>query len=97
MLPYFLEKLRSTPDTDGNLLDNPLLLYGSPMGDPNLHNHKRVPFIVFAPPSSTLSGGRHVKAPNGTPLANAMLSILHALGMEDVKAFGDSEGALSLS
>ncbi len=97
MLPYFLEKLRSTPDGDGNLLDNTLLLYGSPMGDPNLHNHKRVPFIVFAPPSSTLPGGRHVKAPNGTPLANAMLTILHALGMEDVKAFGDSEGALPLS
>jgi Protein of unknown function (DUF1552) len=97
MLPYFLEKLKSTPDGDGTLLDSTLLLYGSPMGDPNLHNHKRVPFIVVAPPSATLPGGRHVKAPNGTPLANAMLSILHELGMEDMKTFGDSEGSLSLS
>jgi Protein of unknown function (DUF1552) len=97
MLPYFLEKLKSTPDRDGTLLDSTLLLYGSPMGDPNLHNHKRVPFIVVAPPSATLPGGRHVKAPNGTPLANAMLSILHELGMEDMKTFGDSEGSLSLS
>ncbi len=67
------------------------------MGDPNLHNHKRVPFFVVAPPSATLPGGRHVKAANGTPLANAMLSVLHALGMEDLTTFGDSEGALSLS
>jgi hypothetical protein len=97
MLRYFIEKLKATPDGDRTLLDSTLVLYGSPMGDPNLHNHKRVPFFVVAPPSATLPGGRHVKAPNGTPLANAMLSILHALGMEDVTTFGDSEGALSLS
>jgi hypothetical protein len=97
LLPPFLEKLQRTMDGDGSLLDRTVLLYGSPMGNPNQHNHKRVPFFVIAPPRTTLPGGRHVKAPNGTPLANAMLSILHALGLQDVKTFGDSEGALSLS
>jgi hypothetical protein len=97
MLRYFLEKLKSIPDDDGTLLDSTLVVYGSPMGDPNLHNHKRVPFFIVAPSSSTLPGGRHVRAPTGTPLASAMLSVLHALGLEDLAVFGDSEGALSLS
>ena len=56
MLRYFLEKLKATPDADGTLFDSTLVLYGSPMGDPNLHNHKRVPFCVVAPPSATLPG-----------------------------------------
>src|SRR5207249_1111451 len=46
MIPYFLEKLKTTPDGDSNLLENAMLIYGSPMGDSNLHNHKRVPFFV---------------------------------------------------
>src|SRR5205807_10333713 len=46
LVPYFLEKLRRTPDEDGTLLDNTLLIYGSPMGDSNLHNHKHVPFFI---------------------------------------------------
>ena len=49
MVPYFLEKLKNTPDGDGNLLDNTLVLYGSPMGDSNVHNHKRVPAVPRRP------------------------------------------------
>ena len=97
-LPYLLEQLRATTDMgDGTLLDDTVVLYGSPMGDPNLHNHKRVPFIVIGRAGAALPGGVHVKAPNGTPLANAMLTILNALGLDDMTSFGDSEGILSLS
>jgi Protein of unknown function (DUF1552) len=97
MMPYFLEKLKNTPDGDGTLLDGTLLLYGSPMGDPNQHNHKRVPFFMVGRAGGRLPGGRHLKAPNGTPLANVMLSVLHALGLEDLERFGDSTAPFDLS
>jgi len=98
MLPYFLEKLKRTPDEDGSsLLDNTVLLYGSPMGDSNEHNHKRVPFFIAGHGGGGLAGGLHHKAAKGTPLANAMLGVLHALGLEDMPSFGDSTGALNLN
>lgn len=96
-LAYLLERMRDTPDGDGSLLDNSLVLYGSPMGDSNLHNHKRVPFFIAGHAGGRIAGGRHIKAPSGTPLANAMLSVLHALGADDISQFGDSEGALDLN
>ena len=95
-IAYALERLRDTPDVDGTLLDNTVLLYGSPMGDSNQHNHKRVPFFVAGHAGGALTGGVHVKAPNGTPLANAMLTLLHKLGLDDVGSFGDSTAALDL-
>lgn len=96
-LTYFLERLKNTPDGDRNLLDNTLLLYGSPMGDPNLHNHKRVPFLLAGHAGGALQGGRHLKAARGTPLSNVMLSILHALGLDELTRFGDSEGTFDLN
>jgi hypothetical protein len=95
-VPYFLEKLRNTPDGDGTLLDRTLLIYGSPMGDSNLHNHKRVPFFIAGRGNGALKGGVHLKAPNETPLANVMLSVLHALGLGDLERFGDSDGAYNI-
>ncbi len=92
-----LHKLRDTPDDGATLLDNSVVLYGSPMGDSNEHNHKRVPFFIAGRASGALTGGVHIKAPPGTPLANAMLSVLHALGHDHLASFGDSEGALSLN
>jgi Protein of unknown function (DUF1552) len=97
LIPRLLEKLKNTPDEDGTLLDNTLVLYGSPMGDPNLHNHKRVPFFLVGGAGGRLAGGRHVVAPNGTPLADVMLSVLHILGLEDMKDFGDNEGVFDLT
>jgi hypothetical protein len=94
---YLLEKLRSTPDGDGDLLDKTLVLYGSPMGDSNQHNHKRVPFFLAGHAGGALAGGLHLKAPNGTPLANVMLGALHALGVDDLETFGDSTGAFDLN
>jgi len=89
--------LKNTPDGDGSVLDNTVLIYGSPMGDSNLHNHKRVPFFIAGRGAGALKGGLHLKAPNATPLANVMLGLLHTLGLEDLERFGDSEGAFELN
>ena len=97
LLPYFLEKLKSTFEGDTHLLDKSVILYGSGMGDPNLHNHKRCPLIVLGHANGKLPGGLHLKAPGGTPMANAMLSLLHVLGHEDMSNFGDSTSAFALS
>jgi hypothetical protein len=97
MIPYFLEKLKSIPDGDGTLLDNTVVLYGSPMGDSNLHNHKRVPLFLAGRAGGALKGGVHVKAADGTPLANAMLSVAHKLGMDDMQSFGDSTAEIDLN
>ena len=91
------EKLKNTPDGESNLLENTLLLYGSPMGDSNLHNHKRCPLFLAGRAGGRINGGLHIAAEDGTPMANAMLSVLHALGMDDIETFGDSSGALDLT
>ena len=96
MLPYFLDKLKSITEGDSNMLDETMIIYGSPMGDSNLHNHRRCPLILLGHAGGRLGGNQHIKAPDGTPMANAMLSMMHTLGMEDVKQFGDSTDALTL-
>ena len=97
MLPYFMEKLKNTVEGDTHLLDKTMIVYGSPMGDGNLHNHKRCPLFVAGGANGQLAGNMHVKAPDGTPMANAMLSLMHRLGMTDIESFGDSTGDLSLT
>ena len=96
LLPYFLEKLKNTPDGDSNLLENSLLLYGSPMGNPNVHNHKRCPLLVMGHAGGQIPGNLHLKAADGTPMANAMLTALRKVGVE-TESFGDSTGALELT
>jgi hypothetical protein len=96
MIPYLLEKLKNTRDGDSNLLERSLVVYGSPMGDSNSHNHRRCPLFLAGHANGRLRGNLHIKAAEGTPMANAMLSVLHALGLEDLKRFGDSTGALDL-
>ncbi|MDP1569179.1 MAG: DUF1552 domain-containing protein [Vicinamibacterales bacterium] len=97
MVPYFLEKLKNTPDGDGTLLDNSLIVYGSPMGDSNVHNHKRCPLFLAGHAGGKLQGNMHIKTADGTPMANAMLSVLHTLGLDDMASFGDSTSALDLN
>jgi hypothetical protein len=94
-LPCFLEQLQDTPDGDGTMLDNAVIIYGSPMGNPNQHNHKRVPFLIAGHAGGAIRGGVHLEAKNATPLSNVMLSLLHALGHDDLKSFGDSEGTFA--
>lgn len=96
LLPYFLDKLKSMDEGGQNMLDKTLIMYGSPMGDSNLHNHRRVPLMLLGGANGKLDGNAHIKAPDGTPMANALLSVMHTLGMNDVSQFGDSTDALSL-
>ena len=95
-LPYFLNKLKSIQEADGNLLDTTMIVYGSPMAVSNLHSHRRCPLIVVGKADGRLAGNLHLKAPDGTPMANAMLSMLHTLGVNDVTRFGDSTDAFNL-
>ena len=96
MVPYFLESLQSTMEGDTNLLDKTVVIYGSPMGDPNLHNHKRCPLFIVGGSHGGLDGNLHLEAEAGTPMANVMLSLMHGLGLDDMESFGDSTGAFPL-
>jgi len=95
MLPYFLESLSKIREGDATMLDKTMIIYGSPMADGNLHNHRRAPLIVLGGANGQLQGNVHLKAPDGTPMANAMLSLMHKLGMDDLESFGDSTGEFS--
>ncbi len=97
LLPYFMDRLREIEEGDTNLLDKTMILYGSPMADSNLHNHRRCPLIVLGGANGQLEGNLHVEAADGTPMANAMLTLMHKLGLEDVTTFGDNTGTLALS
>ena len=96
MLPYFLDKLKSTVEGETHLLDKTMIVYGSPMADGNLHNHRRCPLFVAGHANGRLRGGLHLKAPDGTPMANVMLSLMHRLGLDE-ESFGDSTGELDVT
>jgi len=97
ILRYFLEKLQGVKEDGASLLDNSLILYGSGMGDSNEHKHKSVPFFLAGHAGGKIQGGRHIRATRYTSLADAMLGVLHNLGLEQLKEFGDSERALGLN
>jgi hypothetical protein len=97
LIPYFLEKLKNTPDGDSNLLENSIVLYGSPMGNSNVHNHKRCPLFLAGHAGGQLKGNLHIRAADETPMANAMLTVAHMLGLDDMDTFGDSTGAMDLN
>lgn len=94
-MAYFLRRLEETSDGEANLLDQTMIIWGSPMGDANLHNHRRCPLVVFGGAKGQHKGGSHIEAAEGTPMANAMLTLLHKLG-HDMESFGDSTGELSI-
>ena len=93
---YFIDKLKNTPDGDGNLLDHSLVLYGSPMGDSHVHEHKRLPVFLAGHANGTLKGNQHLRTPPGTPMANLLLTILNKLGVDEVDHVGDSTGVLAI-
>lgn len=95
LLAYFLEKLRSTPDGDGTLLDHALVLYGSSMSNGNQHDHDPLPVVVAGGASGKLKGDRHIVTPPHTPMSNLLLAILDKLGVEQ-SSFGDSTGKLEI-
>ena len=95
LLPYFLDKLKSTPDGDGNLLDHTLVLWGSPMGDSNVHAHKRLPVLLAGHAGGQVRGNNHVRCNDETPYANVLLTMLRKLGVDQDK-IGDSTGEVAL-
>lgn len=90
----FLERLKATPDGDGNLLDHTLVLWGSGMSDGNQHNHTPLPMILAGKASGSLQGGRHVRLKELTTHSNLLLTILHKAGVR-AEAIGDSTGPIA--
>ena len=88
---YFLRRLRETPDGDGTLLDNSMILYGSGLSDGNRHLHEQLPIILAGRGGGTVRTGRHVRFPKGTPLTNLYMSLLDRMGVHPEK-IGDSTG-----
>jgi hypothetical protein len=93
MLAYLVEKLHATPDGDGSLLDHSVLLYGSGHGDPNKHDPKELPILVFG--GTELKGGRHIRYASRAQLANVHVSLLNRVGVP-VESVGDVTGGLPI-
>jgi hypothetical protein len=87
----YLEKLKNTPEGNGSLLDNVLILYGSGIGNPNVHNHTNLPIIVAGGGAGGMQGNRHIRFKDVTPLANLHLSLLDKVGV-NIDSFADSTG-----
>jgi len=90
---YYLQKLKSTADGDGNLLDHSLILYGSGLGDANIHTHHELPTAVLGGGAGQLKGNRHLNYPKDTPLNNLLVTLLHKGGV-NTENFGDATGEL---
>ena len=84
-----MERLKATPDGDGSLLDHSMILLGSGISNPNLHDHSNLPIIVAGGGTAKHKGGRHVKYPQQTPLANMYLAMLDEVGDHE-DTFADS-------
>jgi hypothetical protein len=93
LFAYFLEKLNSVAEGNGTLLDNSLYLYGSGMGNPNVHNHVDLPIVVAGGAAGRVRGGRHIKYAEPAPLANLHLTMLDAVGVR-LDSFQDSTGKI---
>jgi len=91
LLAEYLEKLRKTPDGDGNLLDNSIILFGSGISNSDRHTHGPLPTVVIGGGGRTIKGGRHLVYPEHTPLTNLQLTLLAKLGVPAEK-LGDSNG-----
>jgi hypothetical protein len=94
LFSYYLEKLRNTPDGDGSLLDQVMIIYGAGMADSNLHAPSGLPVLLVGGGGGTLKGGRHIRYPMDTPLANLHLALLDRPGVTGVEGIGDSSGRL---
>jgi hypothetical protein len=95
LFAWFLDKLQSTPEGDGSLLDHSMFLYGASLSNPNLHAHYDLPIAVVGGGAGTLRGGRHLAYRTETPMTNLLLSLLEKAGVPAEK-IGDSTGRLEL-
>ena len=96
LLAYFLEKLQAANDGDGTLLDHSMILFGSGMGDGNLHRHFDLPCLLAGRMNGALPTGRHINYPDKTPMTNLLVTMLDKVGMP-VDKIGDSNGALTIA
>jgi hypothetical protein len=94
LLNHFLDKLKNTPDGDGSLLDHSLFLYGSNMSNSNAHDHFPLPNLVIGGAGGRVKGGRHLRYPDHTPMANLLVTALNRVGVQE-EHLGDSTGAFS--
>jgi hypothetical protein len=95
MFAEFVQKLTSTPDGDGSLLDNMVLLYGSNMSNSNAHDHFPLPNLVLGRAAGRMTGGRHLREPDHTPMTNLLVSLLDKAGVRQ-ETLGDSTGRIEL-
>jgi hypothetical protein len=93
LFAYYLDKLKSTRDGNGSLLDHSVVLYGSGMGNPNVHDHVNLPILVAGGGAGKLKGGRHIQYAEPTPLANLHLTLLDKVGVR-LDSFADSKGKI---
>jgi hypothetical protein len=93
---YLLEKLKNSMESGTSLLDRSVILYGSAMGDANLHANTQCPLLLMGKANGALDGNLHLQAPIGTPMANVFVDLMQRIG-HDIDSFGDSSGAFSLS
>jgi hypothetical protein len=91
LFAYLLEKLKATPDGDGSLLDHTVYLYGSGMGNPDVHDHVNLPILVAGGLAGRRAGGRHIRYDKPAPLANLHLTLLDRAGV-NLETFADSQG-----
>jgi len=96
MLAYYMDRLRSTPDGDGSLLDHSMVLYGAALSDANLHLYTDLPLLLTAGSKTGIKGGVHVKYPRRTPMTNLLLTMLDKAGVTGVESLGDSKARLPL-
>jgi hypothetical protein len=94
LFAQFLERMQSTRDGDGSLLEHSVLLYGSNMSNSNAHNHFPLPNLVLGGASGRLTGNRHLRYPDHTPMTNLLLSVLDKAGV-DLETLGDSTGKMT--
>jgi hypothetical protein len=94
LFTYYLERLRATPDGNGSLLDHSLILYGSGIGNPNVHDHTNLPVIVAGGAAGGMKGGRHIRYSEPVPLANLHLTLLDKVGVK-IDSFADSNGKIN--
>lgn len=93
LFAYFLERLKAVREGDGTLLDHSLYLYGSGMGNPNVHDHTNLPILVAGGAAGRMKGGRHIRYNEPVPLANLHLTMLDKVGVR-LDSFQDSRGKI---
>jgi hypothetical protein len=96
LFAQFLDKLRRTPDGNGNLLEHSMIMYGSGMSNGNVHSHDILPALIAGNAAGRLPGNRHVKAPLMTPLSNLLVSVLDKAEVH-VDKLGDSTGRIEIA